>query len=202
MHGESGNGNSKRDKILAAAYAVFSRKGFHGATIDEIIALADTGKGTVYNYFANKEKLFYTLITERSRPFQEAVTEVVNSEKDPMDKIKEVIKLFLQFYDENGDLWRVMMHEMRGLSDDVSSNLTEAQRDKYQLWFKDTIVLLEKVLQEGIDKQVFRVCDVTKAAYGLFSVIVVMVFHNLVKEGIEQTAEQITDIFLYGIATK
>ena len=62
---------SKRQQILDAAGVVFARKGYHKATVDEIIALADTGKGTVYNYFVNKEQLFYTLIQERSAPFEE-----------------------------------------------------------------------------------------------------------------------------------
>ncbi|MGL5512818.1 MAG: TetR/AcrR family transcriptional regulator, partial [Sporomusa sp.] len=43
----------KRQQILDAAHTVFSRKGYHRATVDEIISLADTGKGTVYNYFVN-----------------------------------------------------------------------------------------------------------------------------------------------------
>ena len=44
---------SKRQQILDAAYNIFSRKGFYKTTVDEIIAMADTGKGTVYNYFVN-----------------------------------------------------------------------------------------------------------------------------------------------------
>ncbi|WP_333593778.1 helix-turn-helix domain-containing protein, partial [Anaerospora hongkongensis] len=55
--GEDEN-RSKREQILDAAYQIFSQKGYHRTTIDEIIALADTGKGTVYNYFVNKEQLF------------------------------------------------------------------------------------------------------------------------------------------------
>ncbi len=55
--------SSKRQQILDAAVYVFSRKGYHIATVDEVVALADIGKGTVYNYLVNKEQLFYTLIS-------------------------------------------------------------------------------------------------------------------------------------------
>ena len=41
----------KDQRILLAAEEVFSRRGYVQATLDEIIALADTGKGTVYKYF-------------------------------------------------------------------------------------------------------------------------------------------------------
>ena len=48
----------KDQRILLAAEEVFSRRGYVQATLDEIIALADTGKGTVYKYFGNKDNLF------------------------------------------------------------------------------------------------------------------------------------------------
>lgn len=46
----------KDKRILQAAEEVFSRHGYEKATLDEIIALADVGKGTVYKYFGNKEQ--------------------------------------------------------------------------------------------------------------------------------------------------
>ena len=46
---------SKEKRILKAAEKVFSHKGYSQATLDEIIKIADTGKGTVYKYYKNKE---------------------------------------------------------------------------------------------------------------------------------------------------
>ncbi|MGI6092879.1 MAG: TetR/AcrR family transcriptional regulator, partial [Negativicutes bacterium] len=105
---------TKRQQILDAAYEVFSHKGYHRATVDEIIALADTGKGTVYNYFVNKEQLFYTLIKERSAPFETTLQQIVDSQIPPLTKIEVIIKEYIAFYAVNADLWRVMMHEVRG----------------------------------------------------------------------------------------
>ena len=44
-------------RLMEATEAVFSRRGFAQATVDEIIALADTGKGTLYKYFGNKDNV-------------------------------------------------------------------------------------------------------------------------------------------------
>ncbi len=194
--------HSKRQQILDAAYLVFSRKGYHRATVDEIITRAETGKGTVYNYFVNKEQLFYTLIKERSLPFETLLQEVVASSVPPIVKVEHMIKTFLQFYVNNADLWRVMMHEVRGLGSEGYSSFSASQRDKYQEWFNHTIGLLGQVLAEGVAKGVFRSCDVTKAAYGLFSAIVVMVYQDLVSDDLNQTVRAIADIFLYGLVKK
>ncbi|HWR45463.1 TetR/AcrR family transcriptional regulator [Sporomusa sp.] len=194
----------KRQQILDAAYTVFSRKGYHRATVDEIIALADTGKGTVYNYFVSKEQLFYTLIKERSSKFEAELNMIATLAELPLIKIKKAIKVFLEFYVANADLWRVLMHEMRGLGHE-SSCFTEAQREKYRERFVHTIGILENILQEGIEQGAIRQCDVHKAAHGLFSVIVMMVFQGFVGEdddSIDKAANNIADIFLYGVVER
>ena len=48
----------KKERILIAAEDVFSRRGYTKATLDEIIALADTGKGTLINISAIKITYF------------------------------------------------------------------------------------------------------------------------------------------------
>jgi len=195
----------KRQQILDAAYTVFSRKGYHRATVDEIIALADTGKGTVYNYFVNKEQLFYTLIIERSASFEAGLNATATLTEPSLNKIKKAIKVFLEFYVANADLWRVLMHEMRGLGYEEPSSFTEAQRAKYRARFVHTIGLLEKILQEGIEQGSIRQCNVHKAAHGLFSVIVMMVFQGFVDnhpDSIKEAANSIADIFLYGVAER
>ncbi|HWR09317.1 TetR/AcrR family transcriptional regulator [Sporomusa sp.] len=195
----------KRQQILDAAYTVFSRKGYHRATVDEIIALADTGKGTVYNYFVSKEQLFYTLIKERSAKFEAELDMIAALAELPLIKIKKAIKMFLGFYVANADLWRVLMHEMRGLGHEEASSFTEAQREKYRERFVHTIGILESILQEGIEQGAIRQCDVHKAAHGLFSVIVMMVFQGFVgaqDDSIESAANNIADIFLYGVVER
>ena len=195
----------KRQKILNAAYTVFSRKGYHRATVDEIIALADTGKGTVYKYFVNKEQLFYTLIKERSANFETELKEIVALTETPLSKIKKAIKVFLEFYVANADLWRVLMHEMRGLGHEEPSSFTEAQREKYRERFVLTIGILQTILQEGIDQGNIRNCDIHKVAHGLFSVIVMMVFQGFVddsSDSIDDMANRIADIFLYGVVVR
>jgi AcrR family transcriptional regulator len=51
-------------KILQAARAVFSRKGFSGATVTEIIREAGIGHGTFWLYFENKEDLLGYLLAD------------------------------------------------------------------------------------------------------------------------------------------
>jgi AcrR family transcriptional regulator len=55
-------------EILAAALAVFARRGFAAARLEEVAAAAGIGKGTIYLYFPNKEELFRAVVRERLLP--------------------------------------------------------------------------------------------------------------------------------------
>ncbi len=190
---------SKRQQILDAAGVVFARKGYHKATVDEIIALADTGKGTVYNYFVNKEQLFYTLIQERSAPFEQNSEAILNSSETPLQKIHTLIREFLAFFVVNADLCRVMMHEMRGLGAPELAAVPQQTMEKYNQWFCRNIGRLEAVIAQGIEVGALRNCETRLVACGIFSVIVMMVFQGFVKDNIDEMATRINEIVLYGV---
>jgi AcrR family transcriptional regulator len=58
----------RRTQLLAAARAVFAKKGYEEATVSEIVARAGVAQGTFYLYFPGKESLagaFAEVISER-----------------------------------------------------------------------------------------------------------------------------------------
>lgn len=84
-------------RILQAAEEVFSQHGYEKATLDEIIALADVGKGTVYKYFGNKEHLFYKLVADKNAPFLEKLHQAVDSADSFEDKLKKYFEVMVHF---------------------------------------------------------------------------------------------------------
>ncbi len=54
-----------REQLLQAARVVFLRRGFHGATLDEIAEEAGYTTGAVYSNFAGKDDLFLALLDEQ-----------------------------------------------------------------------------------------------------------------------------------------
>jgi AcrR family transcriptional regulator len=53
-----------RRRLLEAADAVFARRGFHGASVEEIARQAGATTGALYSNFAGKEDLFLELFEE------------------------------------------------------------------------------------------------------------------------------------------
>ena len=50
--------------ILNAARQLFIEKGYSDTTLEEIAKRAEFGKGTIYNYFSNKQELFFAIMDE------------------------------------------------------------------------------------------------------------------------------------------
>ncbi len=70
--GEFDRGERKaqtRARLLAAAARVYARRGFDGATLDEVAAEAGFTKGAVYSHFGSKENLLLAL-SEQQRAAQ------------------------------------------------------------------------------------------------------------------------------------
>jgi AcrR family transcriptional regulator len=54
-----------RRRLIDAGEAVFARRGFHGASVEEIAREAGASTGALYSNFAGKEDLFLALFEER-----------------------------------------------------------------------------------------------------------------------------------------
>lgn len=53
-----------RRRLIEAGKAEFAARGLAGARFDEISVAAGHAKGTIYNYFPNKEALFFDIVAE------------------------------------------------------------------------------------------------------------------------------------------
>ena len=87
----------KKKDIALSCRALFTQKNLHNITISEIAKEAGVGKGTVYEYFANKEEIVFELIDilmqEHSAKLQ--------IELSQSNSVKEKVKKFSDFFYED-----------------------------------------------------------------------------------------------------
>ncbi len=113
----------RRAQIVAAARPVFARKGFHGTSIEDIIAAAGVAQGTLYLHFTNKHEVFHDVmrdalakITEISRPLADG--EIKSSASDTeavFAYIRNKNLRILRAVGEDRDLFRIILREAPGL---------------------------------------------------------------------------------------
>jgi AcrR family transcriptional regulator len=81
----------KRQRILEAARVVFVTKGFHEASIDDLVAESGTSVGAIYNYFGGKDELIHESIVAAVNAEADAVLADTLSVGNARDKMERAI---------------------------------------------------------------------------------------------------------------
>jgi AcrR family transcriptional regulator len=97
-----------RERLLDAALEVFSRRGYHSTSVDEIAAEAGFSKGAVYSNFSGKEDLFLALIDRRFAVDAQGYPGIVHfmAEELQFEKGPDFKKIVLQ-----DRTWNILMIE-------------------------------------------------------------------------------------------
>ena len=81
-----------KSRIVEAAWKLFQEKGYEETTIEEIIALSTTSKGTFYHYFSGKDALLSSL----SDLFDSYYEELLPQVPEDMNAVDKLILLCRQ----------------------------------------------------------------------------------------------------------
>ncbi|HDZ91594.1 MAG TPA: TetR/AcrR family transcriptional regulator, partial [Deltaproteobacteria bacterium] len=81
-----------RQEILETALRLFSEKGFHNVSMQEIAQKAEFAVGTMYKFFENKEDLYKALVLEQSEKFHRALTEAIERPRDEIEKLRNYVR--------------------------------------------------------------------------------------------------------------
>jgi len=104
-----------RQRILDAALNVFARKGYHATRMDDIVAEAQSSKGSVYFHFPGKEQLFLALIDEFAHRLEESLTKAIASERGGMRRVEAALNAGLSVFGEYRQLAKIFLVQAVGL---------------------------------------------------------------------------------------
>ena len=141
-----------RQKLLEVARELFAHKGLEATTMNDIAAASGRGRRTLYTYFRNKEEIYYAVIEEELERLSEKMDEVAVMDVEPEEKISTLIYTHLSI-----------------IRDTVARNGTLRAEFFRNIWMVEKVRkafdveehrILQKVLQEGVDKGRFRIENV------------------------------------------
>jgi AcrR family transcriptional regulator len=166
--------SGKRELILEGALKVFSQKGFHGATVEEVAEVAGVGKGTVYLYFGSKTDLFVSVVEEKLKELREIVIERLENMEGACAKLAECVKLHWEFFNRSREFVKVILSDLSGLERELDERTREAR--------SEFIEVLQAVIEEGISHGEFKDVEPRMAAYAIEGAISFVAFENLVNK--------------------
>lgn len=144
---------NKKQHIIQTAAAVFAQKGYAGTRMIEIADAAGIGKGTIYEYFRNKEALFFSVfqfIVET--PMNQIFSTPAGRSESAAHRLKRIAELIINAWMENLDMYSLVMEFWS-----AATALDSRQRfkDAFRQVYIDMRGMAAGLIQEGIDKGEF-----------------------------------------------
>lgn len=154
-------------QILEAAEKIFAKKGFYTTTMEEVAKEARLAKGTIYLYFDSKEDLFFSVAERKLDILLNKIEEELKKSNLPSQRIRRVIAVHLKFLEENGDFFKIM----QGFSGSLKEKLEKKLKDRVIQKQSYYIEILDKLIQEAINKKEVKLLDSRKLAVILMGII-------------------------------
>ena len=101
----------RRDEILRAATDLFSEKGYHEVTMEEIAEEMGVSKGTIYNYFSSKENLYLEILKESFEAIEELLHEEIENSDPATLKLRKLLATIFTFYRRNLKVLRILSRD-------------------------------------------------------------------------------------------
>lgn len=154
--------------MLSAALALFSEKGYHNVTMQEIAAEAEFAIGTLYKFFKNKEDLYKALVLETSDTFHRTLVQIIDKPGDELEKLRNYVWTKGELFRKNLAFIRLYLAENRGAGYDIGAGLSDEVRKRYYLFLDK----LAAVIAGGIRRKRFEdIADPHNLAVALDSTV-------------------------------
>jgi len=146
------NQSARRADILQAALLVFDRHGFSATTMDQIAGQAGISKGSIYNYFSSKERLFAQLFADFVQTAEAGGLELLSKPVSASQRLERVLEYWFQQLDMIKRFGRLVLEFWAT----AARQPMGAFNEQYRVLYNRRINILGQVLSEGVRRGEFR----------------------------------------------
>ena len=123
----------KHRHIVATAYSLFKRDGFHATGIDKIIAEADVAKMTMYRHFPSKDRLIVEVLDWRAERFNRQLDRLTEAAATPQEKVAAIFDWHERWFDSEDFYGCLFQHALAEFGEPDHVVRQAAMRQKQDL---------------------------------------------------------------------
>ena len=178
------SGETRLPEIILAAAQCFQDKGYLATTLNDIAALVQLQKPTLYHYVKNKNELLFLVLKGTAESYNRALEEVVASPLKPSDKLRRAIDQHISLQLEHPGTITLFR--------DVGE-LESVYRPEIRMALKRYRELLQTIIREGIELGEFVDRDPSVAA--LFILGAINFVHRWYRDGGTKPIEEVAQFY-------
>ena len=144
----------RRERILDAAFSVFSQRGYRQAGVDEVGRQAETSKGGVYFHFPTKESLFLELLRTTADRLTGKVERSMAPYDDPIERADAALQTVLGVFAGHRTMARLFLIDAVGAGSEFQAELQRLHERFSGLIAEQLDAAVEEGIIEPLDTQV------------------------------------------------
>jgi len=182
-----------RDQILEAAASIFSQKGYHATSMNDIARAVNLQKASLYHHVDSKQEILLSLLDEALDLLIGRFKTVLEQPNFAVDKLRAAMAAYLNILAENRELAAILLFEHRSLDTDLRKQHIP-RRDRFEQLWRDILI-------SGVEAGEFNCDDPALAARALLGLLnwVLTWYQSDGKLNATEIADQYADYFLHGI---
>lgn len=187
----------RREQVLQSAKAVFSEKGYHAASVADIIDRAGIARGTFYLYFDSKRQIFDQILEDLLEDVDHQITliDLGPGAPSPMEQLRENLRRVLTPFLEDPPLVQILLYHAVGLDPECQERL--------DLFYRKALDRIEASLRLGMAMGLVRPCNPRIAAACILGAIKESMAQVVERPeagiGLEEIVDQIMQFGLRGV---
>lgn len=170
------NIEEKKTEIHKAAAQVFFDKGYEATTLTDIAKAGKIGRSTIYQYFKNKEEIFFEFSIAFFSELVSSLDEIIQLEIHTIEKLKKMLAVFIFENGANSERFFQLAKVLLFLK----SNST-AFENKFRFLYLSVQDMFFQVIDHGKNIGEIKDCDseaMTTAVFGLAQSIILQTYIN------------------------
>jgi AcrR family transcriptional regulator len=182
-----------RDEILTAAAQIFSQKGFHATSMQDIAEAVNLQKASLYHHVSSKQEILVDVLDMALDLFIANMQAVMLRPLAPDEMLRQAMQVYMVTILQQRDLASVLLLEHRSLEPDLHSRHIP-RRDRFEsLW--------RELIQHGLEAGRYYNVDPAMAARALLGVMNWVITWYSPEGNLtpEQISRQYADLFLNGL---
>ena len=106
--------NQRKEEILKAAKKLFSQNGYYQTQITDIHREAGVARGTIYQYFKNKDDIFETLLEKLYSDWEKLLLSGAITSDDYMEVFRFKVKQSFEFFFQDPEYCKLLLRVSLG----------------------------------------------------------------------------------------
>ena len=160
---------SARDKILDAAEALFSRRGYSAVGMSEIAEAVGLSKSSLFHHFPTKAQLYAATADRILRAMESTLTTALAAGGTPVERLDRWVDTIVDLLGEHETYARLLLRSM--FEDDELSGAFEEER-AVNATLRRVIGAATQLLREGMGSGALRAASIPHTVQSLIGLLI------------------------------